>query len=639
LDEHPDAESFKLSSGIDARMLAERVGLGDRASFAYRANTFCALSHADQQTAAEVGDIYQRMFLRSRNFDNFLDGQVYYKSKPPHVLDPHPKFDSYTAIAKAIRRDFNLGSAYFIFVGKREMTNENTVNSHDFRQQNNGTIDEIVSFYRDVRFQRNLGGAVRLRQPITGYAETATGVHFAVLPTFDVSIRGSPVEGVLVVWSTSAIELVAYKAASNWLRDFSARKHLDKARFLKNLRRETQNELNSTARAESGMPGRKARQQSIRRIGKFLCEAVCELTNGEACSFRMKHDTRRIVRQYGRYATPLGQDDPNVVKKRQSQDIRVDEWQTSAIAFAFHFCAQDQIIYIDDMDRLPMRYAAAGLQSVRKNRLDTRCELIVRICRGGLLTAAINVESPIQHALWIDQDFLTDCGSIIDDYLSRLEVIGDWAGLATMATTQLEIHSIKSQLLAWKPERANDAVAIVQRLKERLPKVSAPEDRLQSTGNYSDSVTEFNTAMLQRFGNWLTDTGSEVRTEDVLNGLVPQDFPRVALPSLEVIFDSIWSNMISHAPFEKNRLTFAAADQSFGKPRLLTIVWTSPSKVPGTIDLDKFLLQPIVDRKGPHFGFFLIGVHSRLLGGHVEFSQQKRTAGFSLRAYIPYESA
>lgn len=67
-----------------------------------RSNVSCFFApptegEATQPTSLQhmIADVFQRSFLSSRNFENFIDGQIYNRSKPPTAGAFHPNFTSF----------------------------------------------------------------------------------------------------------------------------------------------------------------------------------------------------------------------------------------------------------------------------------------------------------------------------------------------------------------------------------------------------------------------------------------------------------------------------------------------------------------------------------------------------------------
>lgn len=636
LDQLSEAQSLLREKDLSTQALAKGLGLENDVAVVCKPNATCFFTDAFPANFRErVATHYQRMLLSSHNLDNFFDGQNYHASKPPGEGDVHPRFTSYAEVSEAIKDHFGIGASYFVYFGTREA--EEADESH-FRMHDKKKLSDCLPFRQDEEFRRKLKAAIGLKQPIIGHS--ADQPYYGIYPAYDHSIRRSPVEGVMIAWSDEPLTLPAAKAATSWLRERSARRHVEKARFLTAFRRHTKDALDKcTADLNHGRASRRA---SLESVSNYLCEKICELTNAESATVRLLHNTKEIVPGYGRAATPLGQ----YTSEDAGRPIKLGEWQSSAIAFAFHHQTNEPDIYIPDTKHIPEVYGLAGLQSVIEARETTRCEAVFRVRRGGLLAAVINVESPIVNSLHHERGFLRDCALILSDYLSQLETVRDWFGLATIAETQVQVHAVKSDVLAWRPGDGPGAESIVARLQKRMQGEASTHSEFATdvdgitidTKNPDRGTRSFNQAWQERIDKHLREMGSDVGVGSVLRGEIPHDFPVSKLPSLIVIMDSIWKNIVEHSRLQENSLIFSLSEQPFAMSRVLTLHWHAPSQLPVALDRDRIFLQPLESEKGPHFGFFLIGVHTRLLGGHVELElHEPPDAGFSVLCFIPFE--
>jgi hypothetical protein len=173
--------------------------------------------------------------------------------------------------------------------------------------------------------------------------------------------------------------------------------------------------------------------------------------------------------------------------------------------------------------------------------------------------------------------------------------------------------------------------------------VQDPRTRIDFAGakvsfESQNSVRHFNRILNDKVYSYLRDTGSDQRIHSVFDGHIPEDFPFTDLASIVVIMDSIWENITKNSKLKENRILLRSAAQPFAKKRVLTIHWIAPTRLPESINRDELFLRPLLSDEGPHYGFFLIGVHARLLGGHVEFEDfSAPSRGFAIRAFIPYD--
>lgn len=294
------------------------------------------------------------------------------------------------------------------------------------------------------------------------------------------------------------------------------------------------------------------------------------------------------------------------------------------------------------MMQLPKAYRVEGLESVIHSREDSRSEAIIRIRQGGLVAAVINLESPVEGALLADLDFLRDCGDVMSDFLTRLDTFGDRPALAEIASTHIALHAVKGFVKRWKPGDTKGAQYIAERLKAHMFGRDRSEvgDQFEFGGRILNiGGRNARRELLQAFHDWI-DAGlrrvqPEGSSQDILRGHIPRVFPLEGLPSLAVIFDSIWTNAVKFPPVDQNVIQLASPKTApLGTP-LFTLEWSTPNKLDRRLDRDLIFLRPPSSKTDKHFGFVLLGAHVRLLGGRVVLVENHGQTGFSVRITIP----
>jgi len=97
----PEAQILRENKELGGVVgLAQDLGISpDQYRIMSSSNVTCAMP---LDIPGEVGsllvNVYQRYLLSSRNFDNFLDGQIYHASKPDKPGQAHPRFDNYNPL-------------------------------------------------------------------------------------------------------------------------------------------------------------------------------------------------------------------------------------------------------------------------------------------------------------------------------------------------------------------------------------------------------------------------------------------------------------------------------------------------------------------------------------------------------------
>ena len=577
-----------------------------------------------------IFDTYNQMVLSSNNFSNFIGGQAYHHSKPSKKGDLHPKFNSYTEISDVIEHTFNVQSNHFIYIGER---NNITKDVEKYRTSSNKNIKNIIPYFDHNSFFDKLKISLSLKQPIVGKIENQT--HFCIFPIHDPAISKSAIEGFIVLDSCKPIDRFCFSSSETWIREYSVKRHLQKAEFLTVFRNKCNEELKYFSKIPNA--GRRSRRNSISNISNYICKKICDLTLAESTTFRLLHHSTGLIKKYGEYETALSPYSKRYSRRSPEYDIHQKEWDKSLISFSLKDSVSKDLLYVPNVDFLPTEYIENGLKSVLSMRQNTRCELAIKIKRGNLLCAILNIESPIIDAFRHEQNFFSDCQNILSYFLTQLETVGDREGLTRIAEGQMEVHSIKDFVLKWDSGDVKGAVWITSRLKKQLTR-NHPNDSTDNEPSVkktkTTSVKIFNKHFRGYFSKWLKSICADEKVTAILSGSVNDDFPVTDLTSLFVIFDSLFNNIRS---VRRNHVSISTTKTSSSNLRILVLTWSAPSKLSLDVDRDKLFLQPIFRNDNPHYGFFLAGVHSRSLGGHVEFSEEScKCGGFEIKVFIPY---
>ncbi len=586
--------------------------------------------------------LYQTGFIMSKIFENFLDGNNYKESAPVKESDLLPTFDKFSEIEKALTDSYGVSARHFVFVGSRDDVKRAPIDDREFlseiRTEQNIELQDIVCLHEDERFVSAASVSISKRQTFTGYSPQFE-TYYAIIPVSHIVYRNSRVEGIMIVWSKTPLPEQCYRAAVTWTRSALTKRHAQKAEFLTDLRKRTDQEIDKLSHGHS--VGRAERTKIIKQVGHFVCTSLVGLTNAESASLRVLHHSKRECVQYALRASAMG----DYTCSGGAPVIKLDDWETSAVAFSYRDPnAKQTVLDIGDVENIADEYADAGLTSILHCRKDTRSETIIKLYRGNLMGGTLNVESPIRFAFRHDRSFFEDVSAILTNFLSRLEIFADRVALVAVANTQIAIHQVKAIIENWDGSDANVAHDVATRLKNSILGENTPEvldaihfgdERVEVSEDYSPLEVEG--IFRRRIDASLRKIASEKTSQDILLGNFPKELPAFDMPSILVILDSIWTNIISHGNVGNNKINLEADFQSGLHNRLFTIEWISPNRLPeDTIDRDLLFLDRRAVKGGTHFGFLFMGIHARLLGGHAELVDPEDGRGFEVRIFIPY---
>jgi hypothetical protein len=274
----------------------------------------------------------------------------------------------------------------------------------------------------------------------------------------------------------------------------------------------------------------------------------------------------------------------------------------------------------------------------------THTEAVARVIAGKSLVAVMNIEAPVSGTLRNDLNFFGEYADFLGETHRRLFSISDAAGLASMARSHLALHSVADMLEKWTDNDADGALKIVQRLKPMRSSSILEQDSNEiafpagpkigsDVARFNSGLRDWITFVLHRKGNYAYDADS------ILQGCVSKHIPPNIIPALFVITTSIVENIIYRTTWDRHVVRFTDESNSCASKRQLIIEWTSEEWLEDDAGIDGVLVKPMVDAQGnKHFGFFLIGVYVRQVGGSAEFSPiGTPRSGFKLLVSLPYD--
>ena len=235
-----------------------------------------------RELMAQIAYSYNFSVLRSINYENFIGGQIYYYSKPARDGELHPKFTSVDGICEVIRSTFGLDANYFVFTGQRYIK---SVHARELRTTSGRAISATSALYKSDEFKRDLLISINQKQPIQGYERNGSLLYYCIFPIFDPSMRGSPIEGVVLLKSGKRIPRIVFRSADTWIREYSAKRHIEQSIFIRDFRVKADQLLASIA--GDTRCGRACRRERLAGLLDEMCHTVCRLTNGQSAAVRI----------------------------------------------------------------------------------------------------------------------------------------------------------------------------------------------------------------------------------------------------------------------------------------------------------------------------------------------------------------
>lgn len=301
---------------------------------------------------------------------------------------------------------------------------------------------------------------------------------------------------------------------------------------------------------------------------------------------------------------------------------------TSVNGFCYKRIHDTDAVYISDIDNIPSSYREAGLSTVLRWRPGTKAELCVPIIARKLRYGTLNLEAPFAAAFEFDVEFVKSISYLVSQYLDILGSSQDSWWLSHLSFTHLATHELKDFKLSLNTTQ--------QERLERIIYTLSPQN-LYSTAKGS-TLSEVIELMRQAHSRMT----SQVSFDSIWR--CPSDVDGVKLSqrfisSLYLILLSILNNT-KHSKYETDSIEISLIESSH-QPLALRIDYASGYAVVDPEELIGMFDVPNINSEGWHFGLFLIGVHCRLLGGHVEVNPEccrdEDYAKFSFRIDLPIE--
>lgn len=301
---------------------------------------------------------------------------------------------------------------------------------------------------------------------------------------------------------------------------------------------------------------------------------------------------------------------------------------TSVNGFCYKRVRDTDAVYIPDVENIPQRYREAGLSGVRRWRPGTKSELCVPIIARKLRYGTLNLEAPFAAAFEFDADYVKSISYLVSQYLDILGSGQDSWWLSHLSFTHLATHELKDfkqSLNTTQQERL-----------ERIIYTLSPQN-LYSTakGSSLGEVVELMRQAHLRLASHIPFESIWKYPEASLGIKLSQRF----ISSLYLILLSILNNT-RHSKYETDSISISLIEYS-QQPLVLRVDYSSGYAVVDPEELVGMFDVPNINSDGWHFGLFLIGVHCRLLGGHVEVNPEccrdEDYAKFSFRIDLPVE--
>lgn len=300
----------------------------------------------------------------------------------------------------------------------------------------------------------------------------------------------------------------------------------------------------------------------------------------------------------------------------------------SVNGFCYKKIRDTDAVYIPDVDNIPENYRASGLADIKRWRPGTKSELCVPIIARKLRYGTLNLEAPFAAAFEFDVDYVKSISYLVSQYLDILGSGQDSWWLSHLSFTHLATHELKDFKQSLNTTQQERLERIIYTLSPQNLYSSAKGSTLGEVIELMRQAHSRMTAQIQFDSVWkYPASAGDIR--------LPQRF----ISSLYLILLSVLNNT-RHSKYETDVISVTLVEYS-RQPLVLRVDYSSGYAVVDPENLVGMFDVPNINSDGWHFGLFLIGVHCRLLGGHVEVNPEcyrdDDYAKFSFRIDLPIE--
>lgn len=333
----------------------------------------------------------------------------------------------------------------------------------------------------------------------------------------------------------------------------------------------------------------------------------CDWVTGELLRLTNSHSvTIRRLTPFTNALELISKGIPSDREDNTENDIRSDP--SSSVNF-FTF-SNDCLpyTYLADVGNIPEKYKKLGLVSVRATRSCTKSEVCLPIGKQPLRLGTINLESEYFAAYGPDIEFLQGVAFHLAQFWGSLGRRDDAWWLSQLSLTHLATHELRDFKETLKAPQKQVLENIVSTISTR----DYFEEKRQTWDDFLSFIEKSHSRLLseERFLEIWSFEGIDADAE------IDSRF----LGSLRVIVVCILNNT-KHSIYVKNRIRLVRERRA--EASVVTITYDSKVNyftLESIQEFERRFSEPTLSADGWHFGLFLIGVHSRLLGGDIEIN-------------------
>jgi len=312
--------------------------------------------------------------------------------------------------------------------------------------------------------------------------------------------------------------------------------------------------------------------------------------------------------------------------------ISLKNYRQSVNAFTFLDGGRNhEYVYIRNINAaIPDEYRKNGMDSPIKSRKNLLSEICFPLLAGNVPFGVLNIESPVKGAFDDDIQYLIGIKKAIEAFYSNLLHTNDLQWIKSQINRHENIHEIKNDI---------KLKLFDEKTRKRLTQLLLLDSHEQTRVNYK------NKPIKERMDCWIDQMYSpliEAQREKIHAILEYNLEPNIELPrglteNVIIILKNLVQNIVAHGDRLHDKVIISTRPfYKIGDWDTIRIYM----RTYGIIDCDainKIGIVPIRTHRDdiPHYGMFLIGMMTRILGGAMHVSRKSTSDYYVIELKIP----
>jgi len=348
------------------------------------------------------------------------------------------------------------------------------------------------------------------------------------------------------------------------------------------------------------------------------------------------HAYSAVVRLYDPYKKQLyifvEEKGKHTTRVTPIEAISLKNYRQSVNAFTFLDGGRNhEYVYIRNINAaIPDEYHKNGLDSAIKSRKDLLSEICFPLLAGNVPFGTLNIESQVKRAFDDDIQYLIGIKKAVEAFYSNLLHTNDLQWIRSQINRHENIHEIKNDIKMKKFD---------EKTSKRLTQLLLLDFQEQSAANHK------NEPIKERMDSWIDQMYSpliETQREKIHAILEYNLESNVELPldlveNVIIILKNLVQNIVSYGDRLHDKVIISTNPfYKIGDRDNIRIYMRTYGIIDSDV-IDKIGIAPIRTHHNdiPHYGMFLIGMMTRILGGAMHVSRKSTSDFYVIEIKIP----